>query len=50
MTYPSCGGSGSHAFFLSGFTGLTITIGAIVTLFLVMQMTARIDWGTRAVS
>ena len=50
MTYPSCGGSGRHAFFLPGFTGLTITIGAIVTLFVVMQMTARIDWGTRAVS
>lgn len=34
----------SYAFFLDGFTGLTITIGAIVTLFVVMQLTARIDW------
>lgn len=34
----------SYAFFLPGFTGLAITIGAIVTLFVVMQMTARIDW------
>lgn len=34
----------SYAFFLDGFTGLAITIGAIVTLFIVMQMTARIDW------
>jgi hypothetical protein len=39
----------SYAFFLPGFTGLTITIGAIVTLFVVMQMTARVDWGARTV-
>jgi len=39
----------SYAFFLPGFTGLAITIGAIITLFVVMQMTARIDWGARAV-
>jgi len=37
----------SYAFFFQGFTGLSITIGAIVTLFVVMQMTARIDWGRR---
>lgn len=35
----------SYAFFFKGFTGLAITIGAIITLFIVMQMTARIDWG-----
>ncbi|MBI2215062.1 MAG: inner membrane CreD family protein [Acidobacteria bacterium] len=35
----------SYAFFFEGFTGLAITIGAIVSLFVVMQMTARIDWG-----
>lgn len=34
----------SYAFFLEGYTGLTITICAIVTLFLVMQFTARLDW------
>ena len=34
----------SYAFFFDGFTGLAITIGAIVTLFIVMQMTARVDW------
>jgi hypothetical protein len=34
----------SYAFFFKGFTGLSITIGAIVSLFVVMQMTARIDW------
>jgi hypothetical protein len=34
----------SYAFFLEGFTGLTITIGAIVTLFVLMQSTARVAW------
>jgi inner membrane protein involved in colicin E2 resistance len=34
----------SYAFFFKGFTGLAITIGAIITLFVVMQMTARVDW------
>jgi inner membrane protein involved in colicin E2 resistance len=35
----------SYAFFFKGFTGLAITIGAILSLFLVMQLTARVDWG-----
>ena len=34
----------SYAFFLKGFTGLAITIGSIVTLFVVMQATGRIRW------
>jgi inner membrane protein involved in colicin E2 resistance len=34
----------SYAFFFEGFTGLAITIGAILTLFVVMQMTGRIRW------
>ena len=34
----------SYAFFFEGYTGLTVTIGAIVTLFVLMQMTARVDW------
>ena len=34
----------SYAFFLQGFTGLAITIGSIVTLFVVMQVTGRIRW------
>ena len=34
----------SYAFFFEGFTGLTITIGSILTLFVVMQMTGRINW------
>jgi inner membrane protein involved in colicin E2 resistance len=35
----------SYAFFFEGYTGLTVTVGAIVTLFVLMQMTARVDWG-----
>jgi inner membrane protein involved in colicin E2 resistance len=35
----------SYAFFFQGFTGLAITIGAIISLFAAMQVTARIDWG-----
>jgi inner membrane protein involved in colicin E2 resistance len=35
----------SYAFFFEGYTGLTVTIGAIVTLFVLMQATARVDWG-----
>ena len=38
----------SYAFFFEGFTGLAITIGAIVTLFVVMQMTARVNWSRPA--
>jgi hypothetical protein len=34
----------SYAFFFEGYTGLTVTIGAIITLFVLMQMTARVDW------
>jgi len=34
----------SYAFFFEGFTGLTITVGAILTLFVLMQMTARVSW------
>ena len=33
-----------YAFFFEGYTGLTVTIGAIVTLFVLMQITARVDW------
>ena len=35
----------SYAFFFEGYTGLTVTIGAIVTLFVLMQSTVRVDWG-----
>jgi inner membrane protein involved in colicin E2 resistance len=37
----------SYAFFFKGLTGLTVTIGAIITLFVVMQMTARIRWAEK---
>jgi len=37
----------SYAFFFEGFTGLAVTIGSIITLFVVMQSTARIDWAKR---
>ena len=34
----------SYAFFFKGYTGLAVTVGAIVTLFVLMQLTARVDW------
>jgi inner membrane protein involved in colicin E2 resistance len=34
----------SYAFFFEGFTGLSITVGAILTLFVLMQMTAHVSW------
>jgi len=34
----------SYAFFWQGWTGLTVVIGAVTTLFLIMQLTGRIDW------
>ena len=37
----------SYAFFFKGFTGLTVTIGAILTLFVAMQLTGRIRWSER---
>jgi hypothetical protein len=37
----------SYAFFFKGFTGLSVTIGAIITLFVVMQMTGRINWSEK---
>lgn len=35
----------SYSFFWEGFTGLAITLGAIATLFVMMQVTGRLDWG-----
>ena len=37
----------SYAFFFEGFTGLAVTIGVISTLFVVMQMTAKINWSEK---
>jgi hypothetical protein len=34
----------SYAFFFEGYTGLTVTVGAVLTLFLLMQLTGRVDW------
>lgn len=34
----------SYAFFFEGYTGLAVVCGAILTLFLLMQATGRIDW------
>jgi len=34
----------SYAFFFEGVTGLAITIGAIITLFVLMQITGRVSW------
>ena len=34
----------SYTHFLKGFTGLTVTVGAVLTLFVLMQTTARVDW------
>jgi inner membrane protein involved in colicin E2 resistance len=39
----------SYAFFWKGFTGLAITVIAIITLFVVMQATGRIRWSERFV-
>ena len=35
----------SYAFFFKGFTGLAVTIGSIITLFVVMQLRGKIKWG-----
>ena len=37
----------SYSFFFEGLTGLTITIGAIVTLALLMGATARVNWAEK---
>lgn len=34
----------SYSFFLQGYTGLAITVLCIITLFVVMQATGRVDW------
>ncbi len=33
-----------YAFFFEGFTGLTVTVGAVATLFVLMQLTGRTNW------
>ncbi|MDH3465966.1 MAG: inner membrane CreD family protein [Gammaproteobacteria bacterium] len=34
----------SYSFFLEGMTGLTITVASVITLAVLMWMTARLDW------
>ncbi len=34
-----------YAFFFEGYTGLTVSVGAVLTLFVLMQITGRVDWG-----
>jgi hypothetical protein len=36
----------SYSFFFDGLTGLTLTIGAILTLGLLMILTAKVEWAT----
>jgi hypothetical protein len=36
----------SYSFFFPGLTGITITIGAVMTLALLMAFTAKLDWET----
>ena len=37
----------SYSFFFYGLTGLTITIGSIVTLALLMALTAKVNWAAK---
>jgi inner membrane protein involved in colicin E2 resistance len=37
----------SYAFFFKGLTGLSITIGSVITLFVVMQLTGRVRWAEK---
>lgn len=37
----------SYAFFFKGFSGLAVTVGSIITLFVVMQFTGRIRWSEK---
>ena len=40
----------SYSFFFEGLTGLTITIGAIMTLALLMITTAKVNWAEKFTS
>ncbi|HEX8560626.1 MAG TPA: inner membrane CreD family protein [Pyrinomonadaceae bacterium] len=40
----------SYAFFFKGFTGLAVTVGSILTLFVVMQITGRVRWSEKFAS
>ena len=34
----------SYAFFFEGYTGLVVTVGSVITLAVLMQVTANLDW------
>jgi hypothetical protein len=34
----------SYSFFFEGFSGLTVAVGAVMTLFVLMQLTGKVDW------
>jgi hypothetical protein len=34
----------SYAFFYEGYTGLVVAVGGILTLAVMMQLTAKVDW------
>jgi hypothetical protein len=34
----------SYAFFFEGYAGLNVTLGAVATLFVLMQLTGRVNW------
>jgi len=36
----------SYAFFFEGYTGLVVTVGAIITLAVLMHVTAKVDWAS----
>ena len=35
----------SYSFFFKGITGLTIAIGSVITLAILMRVTANVNWG-----
>jgi len=37
----------SYSFFIDGYSGLTITVGSILTLAFLMIATAKVDWSQR---
>ena len=37
----------SYAFFFKGYTGLTIAMASVLTLAILMHVTAKVDWGSR---
>jgi hypothetical protein len=34
------------AFFFEGYTGLAVTLGSVLTLFVLMQLTVRVNWNS----